>query len=79
MKICEVQWIDAAGPADESTFTLEEAAGVKILPMKDVGYLISEDERQIVIASQISEVGGCRRIIAIPKSGIVKKRVLAYV
>ncbi len=68
-----VLWLDACGPDSTTTLTAAEILTLQPLPMHDIGFLVSEDSKCIVLAPEISEDGFVRRAICIPKGCIVKR------
>lgn len=76
MKMVEIVWEDASGPPDEQTLTEEEVRSLRPLTMHDLGYEVERNDKYTTLVGQISEVGGHRRIITIPRVGIKRRRVL---
>ncbi len=47
--------------------------------VKTAGYLVAEDDNAICIAGMVSDAGHCNAMVAIPKSCIVRRSLLAEV
>jgi hypothetical protein len=76
LPIVEIEWLDAAGPDVSTTFDLQDAWEIRPLKMKDVGYLVHEDEECVILSPELSSSGGCRRLICIPIRHILSRKVL---
>lgn len=68
-----VRWVDACGPDSATPLTAVDVIAMKPLPMNDIGFLVSEDSKCIVLAPELSDDGIIRRAICIPKGCIVKR------
>jgi hypothetical protein len=62
-----VRWTDACGPNIELTLQQDDIAEMVPLGMSEVGFLVKEAGDHIVLVPQISEEGGFRRPVCIPK------------
>ena len=51
MKLVAIYWVDIVGNDDRSWLTMEEAKETTPCPMVTVGYLVAEDDTNIVVAS----------------------------
>jgi hypothetical protein len=74
-KVVEISWFDAA--ARSRWDSAEEYYNHEIAPVVTVGYLLRDDSKQVtVIQSQGADMDDVNGGIAIPKSWIVKIKVL---
>lgn len=75
MKIVHVKWEDShvnngawADPSDVKAWPLT---------IKTAGFLVAEDKKTITIASSVAKEGNWAGVIKIPKSCILKRKVIA--
>lgn len=77
MKKIEVEWIDSCSPGDGfAHLTRRDADEITPLLMRNLGYLVSEDDECVRIAANVSETGVFRELICIPKVCIKKRRLV---
>lgn len=71
--IVYIQWVDSCSPSDSSWHKPEEL-NLNPLACETVGIVVSEDEKQISVASCKMENGSIYGVITIPKVAIIKRR-----
>lgn len=71
MKMLYVEWVDAS--AGSSWEKISEVDG--IYDCRSLGFLIKEDNKQLVLAAAVSK-DECNASIAIPKAWIRKRKVI---
>ena len=72
-KLVHIRWIDSCSPSDSDWHRLEEL-NLKALTCDTVGIVVDEDDRQISVASCVTEAGAIYGVITIPKCSILKRR-----
>lgn len=79
-KIVEVIWFDAA--LESAQMELEDAKSIMAMPRKNVGYLLRDDKKEIVIGFGLVEDEGHHnkivydQVLVIPRGIIKEVRVL---
>lgn len=74
MQILKVSWIDAQHPAGE--WVSRDSLKGRLPVIQSAGFLVHEDKRKIVLAAAVDDGGHISAEITIPKSAVVKRRVL---
>jgi hypothetical protein len=72
-KVVYLRWLDSASQG-EWTYINEDGLDEIV----SIGFLIYEDDKQVQIAHSIDEFNKYCGVIAIPKSVILKRRVVKY-
>jgi hypothetical protein len=74
-KVVEVHWFDAC--AKSGWDSTQEYLAHDIAPVVSIGYLLKETKQAItLVQSQVTDWHDCSAAISIPKSWIVKMKVL---
>lgn len=75
-KVQAIEWVDAA----HSDKLYDYGEGVEVFLLTEIGAVVCEDERRVVIASEVNfEDGFSRHQVSIPKECIRRRRNLGTI